>query len=46
MNLDLGTQRTALITLDLQNCFLRDSPIAAPEGPAVDETIAKIGAAA
>ena len=28
-------QRTALINVDIQNCFVENSPIASPEGPAV-----------
>ena len=36
---DLVPQRTALINVDLQKCFLRDSPVSAPEGPAVLERL-------
>ena len=35
VDFDLVPVRTALINVDLQICFVRDSPIAAPEGPAV-----------
>lgn len=31
--------RTALIVVDLQNCFVENSPFAAPEGPAVLERL-------
>jgi len=44
MNFDLVPRRTALINVDLQNCFLRDSPIAAPEGPAVLERLNRLAA--
>ena len=44
MNFDLVPQHTALINVDLQNCFLRDSPIAAPEGPAVLERLNRLAA--
>lgn len=37
-------ERTALINVDLQDCFVRDSPIAAPEGPAVLERLNRLGA--
>ncbi|MCL5736168.1 MAG: cysteine hydrolase [Actinobacteria bacterium] len=38
-------ERTALINIDLQECFVRDSPIAAPEGPAVLERLNRLAAA-
>jgi nicotinamidase-related amidase len=44
MNFDLVPRRTALINVDLQNCFLRDSPIAAPEGPVVLERLNRLAA--
>ena len=44
MNFDLVPRRTALINVDLQNCFLRDSPIAAPEGPVVVERLNRLAA--
>jgi len=44
MNFDLVSRRTALINVDLQNCFLRDSPIAAPEGPVVLERLNRLAA--
>jgi len=36
-------ERTALINVDLQECFVRDSPISAPEGPAVMERLNRLG---
>ncbi len=37
IDFDLLPKRTALINVDLQTCFVRDSPVSAPEGPAVLE---------
>lgn len=37
--------RTALLSIDLQNCFVEGSPIAAPEGPAVLERVNRLAAA-
>ena len=38
-------ERTALLSIDLQNCFVEGSPIAAPEGPAVLERVNCLAAA-
>ncbi|OFW59172.1 MAG: hypothetical protein A2133_00220 [Actinobacteria bacterium RBG_16_64_13] len=38
-------RRTALINVDLQTCFVRESPICAPDGPAVLERLNRLGAA-
>ena len=38
----LVPERTALLNIDLQECFIRDSPIAAPEGPAVLERLNRL----
>jgi nicotinamidase-related amidase len=38
-------QRTALLNIDMQNCFVQDSPIAAPDGLAVLERINRLAAA-
>jgi nicotinamidase-related amidase len=35
MEFDLVPQRTALVNIDLQECFVRDSPVCAPDGPVV-----------
>ncbi len=37
MELDLVPRRTALVNIDLQRCFVRESPISSPEGPVVLE---------
>ncbi len=37
--------RTALINVDMQNCFVEGSPIAAPDGPAVLQRINRVAAA-
>lgn len=42
---ELVPERTALINVDLQDCFVRDSPVYAPEGPAVVERLNRLGAA-
>jgi len=39
-------QRTALVNVDIQNCFVENSPIASPEGPAVLKRINRFIAAA
>ncbi len=44
MDFELVPQRTALINVDLQNCFLRDSPISAPEGLTVLERLNRLAA--
>lgn len=38
----LNPQRTALINVDMQRCFIEDSPIAAPQGKAVLERINRL----
>lgn len=38
-------ERTALLNIDLQNCFVEGSPIAAPDGPAVLERVNRLAAA-
>ncbi len=38
-------QRTALLNIDLQNCFVEGSPIAAPEGPLVLERVNRLAEA-
>jgi nicotinamidase-related amidase len=37
--------RTALINVDMQECFVEHSPLAAPDGPAVLEQINRLAAA-
>jgi nicotinamidase-related amidase len=44
-NFDVVPERTALVNVDMQNCFVEGSPIAAPEGRAVLERINKVAAA-
>ncbi len=36
-------QRTALINVDLQECFVRESPISAPDGPVVMKRLNQLG---
>lgn len=38
-------ERTALVNVDMQNCFVQGSPFSAPEGPAVQERINRLAAA-
>jgi len=38
-------QRTALINIDMQNCFVHGSPISAPEGLEIEERINRLAAA-
>ena len=38
-------ERTALVNLDMQNCFVDGSPFAAPGGPAVLDRINQVAAA-
>lgn len=40
----LVPQRTALINVDMQNCFVHASPIAAPEGLEIEEGINRLAA--
>ncbi len=42
---DLVPERTALMNIDLQDCFVRDSPVFAPDGPAVVERLNRLSAA-
>jgi nicotinamidase-related amidase len=35
-------QRTALLNIDLQNCFVENSPIAAPDGPVVLDRVNRL----
>ena len=44
-NFDVTPNRTALINVDMQNCFVEGSPIAAPDGLAVLERINRVSAA-
>jgi Isochorismatase family len=44
-NFDVTPNRTALINVDMQNCFVEGSPIAAPDGLAVLERINRVAAA-
>ncbi len=39
---DMIPQRTALINVDLQECFVRDSPVSAPDGPLVLEKLNRL----
>jgi ureidoacrylate peracid hydrolase len=41
---DVVPERTALINVDIQNCFVQGSPIAAPDGLAVLERINRLAA--
>jgi len=41
---DVVPERTALINVDMQNCFVQASPIAAPEGMAVLQRINRLAA--
>ena len=45
MEFDLVPERTALMNIDLQDCFVRDSPVYAPGGPAVVERLNRLSAA-
>jgi len=40
---DLVPERAALLNIDLQECFVRDSPVYAPDGPAVVERLNRLG---
>src|SRR5580704_4766325 len=44
-NFDVVPERTALVNVDMQNCFVEGSPIAAPDGLAVLERINGVAAA-
>lgn len=41
----VSPERTALLNIDMQNCFVQDSPIAAPDGLVVLERINRLAAA-
>ncbi len=41
----LVPDRTALLNVDLQNCFVEDSPLAAPDGPEVLKRVNRLAAA-
>jgi biuret amidohydrolase len=45
VNFDVTQGRTALINVDMQNCFVEGSPIAAPDGRVVLERINRVTAA-
>jgi len=42
---DLVPGRTALISVDLQNCFVADSPVAAPDGSKIVERLNRLAIA-
>jgi ureidoacrylate peracid hydrolase len=41
----VNPERLALINVDMQNCFVSDSPLCAPEGPVVLERVNRLAAA-
>jgi biuret amidohydrolase len=41
---DIDLARTALLIVDLQRCFVDDSPVAAPDGPAVVRRLNELAA--
>ncbi len=45
VDFDVVPERTALINVDMQNCFVEGSPIAAPEGMVVLERINRVAGA-
>jgi nicotinamidase-related amidase len=45
VNFDVVPGRTALINVDLQNCFVENSPIAAPDGLTILGRINRVAAA-
>ena len=45
VNFEVVPERTALVNVDMQNCFVEGSPIAAPDGLAVLERINRVAAA-
>ena len=45
VDFDVAPQRTALVNVDMQNCFVEGSPIAAPDGLVVLERINSVAAA-
>jgi nicotinamidase-related amidase len=44
VTLDIDPTRTALLVVDLQRCFVDDSPVAAPERPAVVRRLTELAA--
>jgi nicotinamidase-related amidase len=44
-NFKVDPKKTALINVDMQNCFVQDSPVAAPKGPEIIPRINKIAEA-
>ena len=44
VNFEVVPERTALVNVDMQNCFVEGSPIAAPDGLAVLERINRVAA--
>jgi biuret amidohydrolase len=45
VNFALSPGRTALINVDMQNCFVEGTPISAPEGPALLQRVNRLSAA-
>ena len=45
VDFDVVPQRTALVNVDMQSCFVEGSPIAAPDGPVVLDRINRVAAA-
>jgi len=45
VDLPVVPERTVLVNVDLQNCFVEDSPFSAPDGLAVQERINQVAAA-
>jgi nicotinamidase-related amidase len=45
VNFDVVPSRTALINIDLQNCFVENSPIAAPDGRMILERMNRLASA-
>lgn len=45
VNFEVVPERTALVNVDMQNCFVEGSPIAAPDGLVVLERINRVAAA-
>jgi nicotinamidase-related amidase len=41
-NFSVNPKTTALINVDMQNCFVQDSPVAAPKGPEIIPRVNKI----
>ena len=45
MDFAVVPERTALVNVDMQNCFVEGSPFSAPDGVAVQERINQVAAA-